>query len=102
MRSGRTWSRLVIARQSSKWNSAGRIKRKSVDAAVANPWDHKQGYAHKRGKQESAKAYKAFTCYLELGDKRSLERVEKILGFGRNHLNDFQHKYAWTSYCQIT
>ena len=63
---------------------------------MANPWDHKQGYAHKGGKHESAKAYKAFTCYLELGDQRSLKKVERILGYGHEHLADMMKFYAWT------
>lgn len=63
---------------------------------MPNSWDHKQGYGHKLGKSESAKAYKAFTCYLELGDQRSLRKVEAILGMGFNHLQDFQKHYAWT------
>jgi len=63
---------------------------------VANPWDHGHGFGHKIGAKETAKAYKAFTCYLELGDQRSLKKVESILGYGFNHLQDFMKKYAWT------
>ena len=59
-------------------------------------WEHQQGYEHAAGVKESAAAYEAFVCYLELGRKRTMKKVAKIVGEPEPMISQYGKRYAWT------
>lgn len=59
-------------------------------------WDFRQGYGHKSGKVESAGAYEAFTCYINLGKPRTQRQVAVILDISLKTVETYAKRYAWT------
>lgn len=59
-------------------------------------WDFRQGFGHKKGKVESANAYEAFTCYLNLGKRRSQRQVAVILDVPMKTVETYAKRYAWS------
>jgi|TARA_Y100000289_G_scaffold31047_1_gene30730 tRNA(Ile)-lysidine synthase TilS/MesJ len=58
-------------------------------------WDLGQGFAHKKGKVETASAYEAFTLYLNLGTRRSQRQVATILNVSLKTVETYSKRYAW-------
>lgn len=58
-------------------------------------WDLGQGFAHKKGKVETANAYEAFTVYLNLGKRRSQKQVCAVLNTPIKTIETYSKRYAW-------
>lgn len=73
--------------------SYGSVTQRKAEMADLQPWDFQQSTPP--GKRETAKAYRVFRVYLELGCNRTVKTAADIAGENPEVCRQFSSRYNW-------